>query len=331
MKTIPLIPLLFSLLGCNTGVITEPPVDFENTYTAENTYKQEVKQFPHIEIASLAVPDGVQVERDVTYVQYGRRALQLDVHRPDSDGIRPAVVLVHGGGWRSGYRENLTPLANALAQRGFVVANISYRLAPEARFPAAIHDVKAAIRWLRKHADDYNVDPARIAVGGTSAGGQIASLTGITAADPYFDPQQSDSPISSDVQAVLNIDGLSDFTSEEARYHEDDPSKDPSSAGSWFGGRYAEQTELWHKGSPTYYVHADMPPILFLNSARERFGVGRDEMIEKMKPLGIQYHVHRFDNTPHTFWLFDPWLQPTADEVAAFLRRVWEDAGAKTE
>ncbi len=324
MKTTTLILMLLTLLGCTSTVITEPPVAFENTYTAENTYEKEVKQFPHIEIASLAVPEGVQVERGVTYVQYGRRALQLDVHRPMTDDLRPGVVLVHGGGWRSGYRENLTPLANALAQRGFVVANISYRLAPEAQFPAAIHDVKAAIRWLRKHAKEYGVNPDRIAVGGTSAGGQIASLTGITAGDPYFDPQQGKSEISSEVQAILNIDGLSDFTSEEARYHEDDPSKEPSSAGSWFGGRYAEQTERWHKGSPIYYVHAEMPPILFLNSARERFGVGRDEMIAKMEPLGIGYHVQRFDNTPHTFWLFDPWLQPTADEVAAFLRRMWD-------
>lgn len=324
MKTTILILLLFTLLGCGSTVITEPPVAFENTYTAENTYQKEVKEFPHIEVASLSVPEGVQVERDLTYVQYGLRALQLDVHRPMIDGTRPGVILVHGGGWRSGYRENLTPLANALAQRGFVVANISYRLAPEAQFPAAIHDVKAAIRWLRENAADYGVTPDQIAVGGTSAGGQIASLTGITAGDPYFDPQMSESTTSSDVQAILNIDGLSDFTSEEARHFEDDPSKDPSSAGSWFGGSYAEQTERWHKGSPTYYVHAEMPPILFLNSARERFGVGRDEMIAKMEPLGIAYHVQRFDNTPHTFWLFDPWLQPTADEVAAFLRRTWD-------
>jgi len=319
------------LLGCAPSVITEPPLPFENTYTAENTYQKEVKHFPHIAIASLDTPGGVSVARDLTYVQYGRRALQLDLHRPETGSDRPAVVLVHGGGWRSGYRENLTPLANALAERGFVVANISYRLAPEARFPAAIHDVKAAIRWLRKHAATYDVNPNQIAVGGTSAGGQIASLTGITAGDSYFDPQQAESSVSSRVQAILNIDGLSDFTSEEARHYEDDPTKTPSSAGSWFGGRYAEQTELWHKGSPIYYVHADMPPILFLNSARERFGVGRDQMIAKMEPLGIEYRVRRFDDTPHTFWLFDPWLQPTADEVADFLRHVWGGSGSRAE
>ncbi len=327
-----LIPAL--CIGCSSGaitdsVITEPPIEFENTYTAENTYQKEVKDFPFIEIASRELPEGVIAEQDVIYVQYGRRALQLDLYRPEDSTApsRPAIVLVHGGGWRSGYRENLTPLAQALAERGIVAANISYRLAPEAQFPAAIHDVKAAIRWLRQNAEAYGVDPDKIAVGGTSAGGQIASLTGMTAGDPYFDPQQESSAVSSDVQAIVNIDGLSDFTSEEARKHEDDPSKKPSAAGSWFGGRYAEQTERWHKGSPTYYVHKDMPPIFYLNSARERFGVGRDEMIAKMKPLGVPYRVERLDNTPHTFWLFDPWLQPTADEVADFLWDTLGDSG----
>lgn len=310
-------------------VLIEPPVEFENTYTAENTYKKEIKNFPFIEIANRQLPEGVVAERDLTYMQYGRRALQLDLYRPQeaTSKTRPAIVLVHGGGWRSGYRENLTPLAQALAERGIVAANISYRLAPEAQFPAAIHDVKAAIRWLRKNADAYGVDPDKIAVGGTSAGGQIASLTGVTAGDAYFDPQQETSEVSSDVQAIVNIDGLSDFTSEEARKHEDDPSKNPSSAGSWFGGSYAEQTERWHKGSPIYYVHEDMPPIFYLNSARKRFGVGRDEMIAKMKPLGVPYRTEKFDNTPHTFWLFDPWLQPTADQVADFLWDTLGDSG----
>lgn len=312
--------ICLAVAGCSQPLMTEPPVAYENTYTAENTYRKEVQEFPFIEIASRAVPEGVLAERNLKYVQYGRRALQLDLYRPVRDnGLHPAIVLVHGGGWRAGYRENLTPLAIALAERGVVAATISYRLAPEAPFPAAIHDTKAAIRWLRKNAAHYGVDPEQIAVGGASAGGQIASLTGVTAGQAYFDPQQTNSEISSDVQAIVNIDGLSDFTSEEARKYEDAPRKNPSSAGAWFGGRYAEQRERWHKGSPIFYVHEGMPPIFFLNSARERFSVGRDEMIARMKPLGIPYDVQRFDHTPHTFWLFDPWLQPAADAVADFL------------
>ncbi|MBW3542700.1 MAG: alpha/beta hydrolase [Planctomycetes bacterium] len=173
---------------------------------------------------------------------------------------------------------------------------------------------------LRANAGAYRVDPAKIAVGGTSAGGQIASLVGVTNGMARFDPQVTSSKISSTVQLILNIDGLSDFTSPEARKHEDDPRKNPSSAGSWFGGRYAEKTELWHDASPIYYVSENTPPILFLNSARERFHVGRDEMIEKLQQHNIPYRVETLPNTPHTFWLFDPWLEPAAEIVVEFLR-----------
>jgi acetyl esterase/lipase len=336
MKIIWILPFICAgLIACSSGVPkpesgfvadaqwqTEPPVAFENTYTAENTYARELANFPFIEVASRVVPPEVEAHYNLTYVTYDKRALQLDLFRPAAAiDSRSAVVLVHGGGWRSGYRENLVPLAIALAQRGYIAATISYRLAPEAQYPAAIHDVKAAVRWVRSHAELYGIDPERIAIGGSSAGGQIASLVGVTNGVERFDPQAQRSSVSSAVQVILNIDGLSDFTSEEARKHEDDPSRDPSSAGSWFGGRYAEKRELWHDASPTYYVHADMPPILYLNSARERFGVGRDEMIEKMKPLGIPYQVTILPETPHTYWLFDPWLQPAAGIIADFLDR----------
>lgn len=316
--------MAIGLFAVASGCSTKP--DFENTYTAENTYAKEIHNFPFIKIASAQVPDSVIEQKNLPYVRYGKRELQLDLYAPrellegSSDTSAPGVILVHGGGWRSGYRENLTPLAIALADAGYVTATISYRLAPEARYPAAVHDVKAAIRWLRANAGAYRVDPAKIAVGGTSAGGQIASLVGVTNGVARFDPQVTSSKISSNVQLILNIDGLSDFTSPEARKHEDDPRKNPSSAGSWFGGRYAEKTELWHDASPIYYVSEDTPPILFLNSARERFHVGRDEMIEKLQQHNIPYRVETLPNTPHTFWLFDPWLEPAAEIVVEFLR-----------
>jgi len=307
---------------------------FENTYTAENRYAQDVKNFPHISIASRAVPETVIEKKDITYVRYDQRELQLDLYMPrklaeqnathQSKKRAPGVVLVHGGGWGSGYRTHLTPMAIELAKAGYVVTTISYRLAPEAQYPAAIYDVKAALRWLRTHADDYNVDPTRIAVGGSSAGGQIASLAGMTNGLVRFDlqAQQSDASklVSSDAQLILNIDGLSDFTSAEARKHEDDPEKNPSAAGAWFGGNYAQKRDLWHEASPTYYVGEQSPPILFLNSAQERFHVGRDEMVQKMAIYNIPTKVVTLPDTPHTFWLYDPWVKPAADAVIEFLQ-----------
>lgn len=301
------------------------PAKDANTYTVENRFKQDVQNYPFIQIASRAVPETVVEHKNITYVRYGERELQLDLYLPaylnKSAGQKPVpgVVLVHGGGWRSGFRTHLTPMAIELAEAGYVTATISYRLAPEAQYPAAIHDVKAAIRWLRSNAAQYHVDPTRIAVGGSSAGGQIASLTALTNGVARLDPQASSSDISSAAQLVLNIDGLSDFTSVEARKYEDVRGKD-SSAGSWFGGGYAEKRDLWHDASPIYYVDENTPPILFLNSAQERFHVGRDEMIDKMNAHGIPSKVVTLPDTPHTFWLYEPWIKDAAAEAVVFLR-----------
>lgn len=295
--------------------------DPDNTYTSETTYKKLVGDYPFMSIPNITAPPSVKEIKNLTYVRYGKRALQLDLYLPakKSRSTRPAIVFVHGGGWRSGYRTNFTPFAIGMAERGYVAATISYRLSPEAQYPAAIHDVKAAIQWLRAHAKQYGVNPEQIAVGGGSAGGQIASLVGVTSGLTKFDPQIKHKLISSDVQAIVNIDGLSDFTSAAARFHEDDPRKNPSAASAWFGGRYVEKTTLWHEASPIFYVNENTPPILFLISAQERFSVGHKEMVEKMKLFGVPWQVSQVPDTPHSFWLFDPWLQPSIEIVASFL------------
>ncbi|NGZ86916.1 alpha/beta hydrolase [Duganella sp. SAP-35] len=280
----------------------DPPADPTNTYDAQHTYDKLARDYPFIRIAGAELPEGVRKVADQTYVQYGSRCLKLDMYLPA--GLRmPVVVLVHGGGWRSGFRSEFAPMAVRLARRGYAAVTVSYRLSGEAPYPAAIQDVQAAVRWVREHADRYQLDPARIALAGGSAGGQIASLAGVTG----------------DVQAIINIDGLSDFTSELALKYEDDPKKNPSAAGAWFGGRYAEKSALWREASPINYVKAGMPPILFIGSAQPRFSAGRDEMMAKMSQAGVKTDKLILPDTPHSFWLFDPWLQPTVDATINFL------------
>ncbi|MFZ6765854.1 alpha/beta hydrolase fold domain-containing protein [Undibacterium sp. Di26W] len=309
------------LMACTT---TGKPASAENAYTAASTYQKLIATYPFIRIASQTAPVSVKVIKDIPYVSYGDRKVQLDLFMPAQASAKalPGIVLVHGGGWRSGSRENLAAMAIRLAGRGYVAAAISYRLSAEAPYPAAIHDVKAAIRWMRSHAADYHIDPAHMAVAGGSAGGQIAALVGVTNDMPQFDSQAQGSQISSAVQAIINIDGLSDFTSEQARRYEDDPAKKPSSAGAWFGGTYAEKTALWKEASPLSHVGKNTPPILFIGSAQKRFSLGRDEMVQQMNALGIPTRVVLIPDTPHSFWLFDPWLGPTVDAMSEFLE--WE-------
>jgi acetyl esterase/lipase len=288
------------------------------SYTAQTTYKKLAKDYPFIRIAASELPPSVRAFTGITYVQRGGHALQLDLYLPahPQAATVPGIVFVHGGGWRAGVRANLAPMAIRMAERGYAAATISYRLSPEALYPAAVQDARAAVRWMRTHAGEYAIDPARIAIGGASAGGQIAALAGVTDGLARFDPDA----VSSSVQAIVNIDGLSDFTSEAARKYEDDPARQPSSAGAWFGGRYAEKAALWREASPLFYVNAKMPPILFIGSGQPRFSVGREAMVAKMREAGVPSEVVMLPDTPHSFWLFDPWLAPTVAATDAFLR-----------
>lgn len=300
MRVWPLLAMAVALAGCAAV----------GQYTADTTYAKLVDQYPQIVVASNDVPPDVRAVRGLTYVRYGDRSLQLDLYLPRAaDRASPAIVLVHGGGWRSGTRRNLAPMAIRLAQRGYAAATVSYRLSPEARYPAAIADVRASVRWLRAHALQYRIDPERIAIAGGSAGGQIASLVGVTGSGDGA------------LQAIVNIDGLSDFTSAAARKHEDDPAKKPSSAGAWFGGTYAEKTALWHEASPIFYVTARTPPVLFIGSGQTRFSVGREEMLDRLTDHGVASSVLVLPGTPHSFWLFDPWLTPTVDAMDEFLKQ----------
>ncbi|MYM69813.1 alpha/beta fold hydrolase [Pseudoduganella sp. FT55W] len=301
-------PALSAVLAAAALTCVAPPPDPSNTYDAPHTYAKLAAGYPQIQIASDALPAGVTKLAELTYAQYGARCLQLDAYLPAGQRL-PAVVFVHGGGWKSGYRSEFVPMALRLAQHGYAAVTVSYRLSGEARYPAAVQDVQAAVRWVRAHAGELRIDPQRIALAGGSAGGQIASLAGLGPGS------------GGEVKAIINIDGLSDFTHPLALRYEDDPKKNPSSAGAWFGGRYAEREALWREASPIQYVRPGMPPMLFISSAQPRFSAGRDEMMARMAQAGVASDQLLLPDTPHSFWLFDPWLEPTVAASLNFLKR----------
>jgi pectinesterase len=315
--------LVSGAVAAQTAALPKPV----QPYTAETTYAKLVKKYPFIHIASSEVPPTVRALTNITYVRHGDRALQLDLYLPahPSAAPLPGIVFVHGGGWSSGVRENFAPIAIRMAEHGYAAATISYRLSPESQFPAAIQDAKAAVKWMRANAARYGIDGGRIAIGGASAGGQIASLAGVSAGVARFEPEAGAvagaDGVSSAVQAIVNIDGLSDFTDEAARKYEDDPTRQPTSADLFLGGRYAEKPEVWRAASPLFYVNAATPPILFIGSAQPRFSVGREAMVEKMKAQGIPSQVVLLPDTPHSFWLMDPWFEPTVKAAIDFLDR----------
>lgn len=262
--------------------------------------------WPGLALAVAEPGPGVKVMRDQVYARRGGDPLQADLFMPyPIDDPRPAVVLVHGGGWRSGERQYLEHVATGLARAGYVAATIDYRLSRQALFPAALEDVRQALGWLRREHRRFGLDPDRVALLGASAGAHLATLAAVT-----------EGP--SRVQALVNLDGVVDMVSPEARHFEDRPDK-PSLFGLWIGGRYADYPALWRQASPMQQLGGTAPPTLFLNSAKPRFRVGREMFLARLASGGIAHDSHVFDDSPHTFWLFQRWFDPTMERVLVFL------------
>jgi len=206
--------------------------------------------------------DGIRLLADLPYVTNGSPAQRLDLYLPvKSTGVRPLVVWIHGGGWVGGSKKGVA--AKPLIDHGYAVASVEYRMSQEAIYPAQIEDCKAAIRWLRAHAAEYEFDPQRIGAWGASAGGHLVSLLGTTGKIRDFDVGE-DLDQSSAVQCVLDWFGPADFL-----HWQDAEKKQVDRADSLisklFGGPVSGKQELARRGSPISFVSADSAPHLIMH------------------------------------------------------------------
>lgn len=294
----------------------------DTSFTLHSAWQKELKHYPFIKPVYPLVPSDVQVKNDLVYANYNGREMHIDVYAPKQlKEPRPAILFIHGGGWKSGNKNMEAPMAIHFAGLGYITATVEYQLSPEALYPAPVYDVKTAIRWLRKNAADWNIDPQQIAISGTSAGGQLAALIGATNGTVLFIDSTHYPEFSSDVQAVIDIDGILAFIHPESGEGADQPGK-PSAATLWFGGNQHEKKELWNEASALSHAGETMPPVLFINSQHPRFHAGRYDMIQILDSLGIYSEVHTLPDTPHPFWLFDPWFEPTVKWMEDFLKKI---------
>ena len=158
-----------------------------------------------------SVPLAAREIPDLPYVTGSTERQKLDLYLPETapgGAARPLVVFVHGGAWQAGSRRDFP--GGPLVARGLIVASLGYRLSQDAKYPAQIEDLKAAIRWLRAHAGEYGIDPHRVGAWGESAGGHLAALLGTTGHEKRFDVGENLDQ-SSAVQCVLDWFGPSDF------------------------------------------------------------------------------------------------------------------------
>lgn len=282
-------------------------------YTVASTYEKLKKDYPFIKPVEPLSSDKFVAKENEVYKAVNGKDLKADVYIPSTGTSErfPAVLLIHGGGWLTGSKENQRMMAQHLAENGFVAVTAAYRLGTEAEYPAGVLDLKDAIKWMRKNAKKYNINPEKIAVLGASAGGQLATLLGVTGDSEIYktgNPQVSDK-----VQAIVNIDGILSFVHPDA--------EEGWMAATWLGGSRLEKPELWVEASPLEYVDEKTPPTLFVNSSFPRFHAGRDDLIKILSENGIFNAVYTLPNTPHSFWLMHPWFETTLEHTVNFLNK----------
>lgn len=248
--------------------------------------------------AELAVPDNVTFERDITYAEAGGARMQLNIARPkNASGPLPAVLCVHGGGFRAGSREGYNKLCLTLAQRGFVAATISYRLAPIHQFPAAVHDTKAAVRWLRANAAKYGINPDRIGVTGGSAGGHLAQFLGVTAGVKDFEGVDN-LGFSSAVTCVVNVYGPSDFTKSYGK------SVDAHVVlPMWLGGDVETARAKHIQSSPLNWVSPNAAPTLIIHGTEDKY-VAYEQAIwmrDRLTACGVPVELLTLEGAGHGF------------------------------
>ncbi|MBE7539260.1 MAG: alpha/beta hydrolase [Bryobacterales bacterium] len=248
--------------------------------------------------AEPVVPAGVEFNRDLEFSNPGNQHLQLNLALPKAEGgLRPAVICIHGGGFRQGRRENYDGVCLELASRGYVAATITYRLAPDHPFPAAVEDCKAAVRWLRAHAAEYRVDPERIAAWGGSAGANLALLLGTTAGVKQFE-RGPNLEQSSAVACVVSFSGPSDLTRSYGSSVD---------AGVvlplYFGGDLSAKRREHIIGSPLYWVTPEAAPILAIHGTADPYVAYEQSfwIVDRLLAAGVEAGLLTIEEAGHGF------------------------------
>lgn len=271
---------------------------------------------------NIPLPAGFTARRDIEYVPGGGPRRMLDVYFPEKvEKPLPLVVWIHGGGWRNGSKDR-TP-ALPLLKDGFAVASVTYRFSQDAPFPAQIEDCKSALRWLRANAKELHIDPARIGVWGSSAGGHLVAMLG-TAGDVKEWDKGENAAQSSRVQAVCDWFGPADLltmaaqSGPDTRIAHDSPDSPESRL---IGGPIQEHRDKARLASPITHVTADDPPFLIMHGDRDLLVPHRQsaDFHAALKKAGVDSTLRTFEGAGHGDGQFrDP---ATFEEVRSFFIR----------
>lgn len=285
----------------------------------------------------------VRHTRRVEFARAGGRRLHLDVFEPSATRLpgvrRPALVQIHGGAWILGFKERQAlPLMRHLAANGWVVFNVDYRLSPAATWPDHLVDCKAAVAWVREHADDWGVDPGFVAVTGGSAGGHLTAMLALTAGDPRYQPGFEEADTS--VQAAVPFYGVYDWTNHSGQFG---PEFQTDILEPLVVKRFVDEApEVYAEASPLVLAERcesaggvlDVPPMLAIHGDRDTLAPVADaraftSVLRRVSPEPVLYV-----ELPGTQHAFDSFRSPRTERVVRavhrFLAVAWERHRAGT-
>ena len=262
--------------------------------------------------------------------------LAMDILQPDSDKPLPLIVFITGGGFMMAPKNNWIHQRMKLAEAGYVVASIEYRHAPLSKFPAPIEDCKLAIRWLRAHASQYNIDPTRVGVLGNSAGGYLAAFMGVLNDNREFDKgdfldQSSNILCAADIFGISELMSIGDDYPEEIRKLHDSPGITeamwvkgvPGFSGP--DGGVKDFPEESKKASPLYYVSEKTVPMLFMHGDKD-VSVSpsqTDKMYQALRAKGIEAERYIVPGAPHggPYWVQEPVVKVMIDFFNKYMKK----------
>lgn len=264
----------------------------------------------------------VKVVRNVEYGKAGDLLLKLDIVRPKmpSTNPMPVVVFAHGGGWEKGTKESALLKLVPLARKGYFCATINFRLTDTAPFPAQIEDCKCAIRYLRAHAGEYNLDPDRIGVWGCSSGGHLAALLGTSGGAKSLEGKGGWAKYSSRVQAVADYFGPTDFPAWAGEARKPGGSIEQAAAQralgavtKLLGGQFSEKMEVAKQASPTTYIDKDDPPVFISHGENDLIVPLSQSQIfyDELRAKGVEVTFHIVKGQGHGF------RDPETDKMVA--------------
>jgi acetyl esterase/lipase len=267
-------------------------------------------------VAVKAAPPKLTIDQDLAYSKLGSRELKLDIARPaEGDGPFPAVLVIHGGAWRQGNKADVRPILPQFVEHGYVAVSPEYRFCPQDAFPAQIHDVKAAVRWLKVNAKKYRIDPDRIGAMGFSAGGHLSLMLGLTTPNDGLEGDVSAGAPDSRVKAVVNYFGPTDLAAKDI----------PDICKPWvkdfLGGSPQDRPDAAAKASPLTFVSKDDAPVLTFQGTKDSLVPYTQaiKLAEAMNSAGVPGRVELILGADHGWGGAE--MTRTVNETFGFLDR----------